>query len=176
MEENTSVDEVERKVLIHLYNSVVVGSINSIALMPRVRHPPATAATANPRREDFKELYDLLGPNRQDLFYRAAASIVEFAVYCVFDFVERYNRFDSQENCSEFPRLSLVYNDIVNGKEDHLELTTFGSQKLGMAFKGIARNDQTRRLVESAINQIVKRARPGAAAVDSGSDTGPETV
>ncbi len=176
MAERESSKEVEQKVLVHLYNSVVVGSISSMALMPRVGNPAAMATTGNPRREDLKELYDLLGSENRDLFYRAAASIVEFAVYCVLDFLERYNRFDSQRNESNFPRLSLVYIDVADGKEDHLELSTFGSKKLGTAFKSIARNDETRRLIESAINQIVKNAPRGATGINLGSDTGPETV
>ena len=157
MAENKDLDETVNRVLLHLYNSVVVGSINSVALMLRIA-TAAPAAPPNPRREDLKQLYDLLGPEGRELFYGAVTSVAEFAVYRVLDFVEQYSDFDSQDNDSDFPRLSLVYTELVNGNEHPLVLSNFGTENLGQRFKKIARNNEVQELVESAIHQA-----PGSA-------------
>jgi hypothetical protein len=143
---------VVQKVLMHMYNSVVVGSLNSIAIVLRMKMAPEAM---NPRHKDLKELYDILGPNGRRLFYNATASIVEFALYRTLDFVEQYNRFDSDTNEHEFPRISLVYTDAVNGKEDQSTISTFGSQELGRAFKRTARREEVKQLVEAAISDIL---------------------
>jgi hypothetical protein len=80
-------------------------------------------------------------------------------VFSALDFVERYNRFDSETNSSDFPRLSLFYDDSVNGMETNLKVSEFGSKRLGNEFKNVARNSEIRRLVESAINQILRNAK-----------------
>jgi hypothetical protein len=152
MDGNTTADALIEKVLIHLYNSVVVGSINSSSLILRMQ---PTSQTMNPRHKDLQELYSFLGPERRRLFYDAVAAMAEFTVYRALYFVEQYNRFDSETNSNEFPRVDVVYTSIIDSKLCQLPISKFGTEELGTEWKMISRRDDIRQLVQSAINGIV---------------------
>ncbi len=74
--------ELTEKVLIHLYNSAVSGSVKSTALAVGMKE---AAWATNPRFEDLRALYELAGNDRR-LFYSGAAAIAEFAAYRILDF------------------------------------------------------------------------------------------
>jgi hypothetical protein len=100
MKDDSTKAEIINNVVVHMYNSVVVGSLESTALILRMK---LLGETMNPRHKDLKTLYDTLGPERRRLFYNAAVAIAEFAVFRTLDFVERYNRFESERNRNEYP-------------------------------------------------------------------------
>jgi hypothetical protein len=152
MEESMTPDAAAKKVLVHLYNSAVVGSLSSISLILRMK--PA-GQPMNPRHKDLKEIYDSLGSEHRRLFFNAVTAIAEFSVYRTLDFVEQYNRFDAEANTSEFPRLELVYTDITEGKVRQLPISNFGSEELGKEWKETARRPDIRQLVESVINNLL---------------------
>jgi len=145
-------DEVARNALLHLYNSAVVGAVGSIALILRMK---AAAPSMNPRYRDLQELYEQLGDEGRELFYKAVVSISEFAVYRTLDFIEQYNRFDAEHNSSDVPRLSLNYNTVIDGKPIQVPISTFGSEALGQTFKDIARLSDVRTLVDATIKNVL---------------------
>lgn len=145
-------DATVEKVLIHLYNSTVVGSLNSISIALRMK---SVGPPKNPRFKDLQEACDLLGPEHRRLFYNAVAAIAEFAVYRTFDFVEQYSRFDSEANTDEFPRVEMVYADRVDGEIVRLPISGFGCEELGKKWKEIARREDIKQLVESALKRVV---------------------
>jgi hypothetical protein len=152
MENPATKAEVISNVLIHLHHSVVVGTLDSIAIILRMK---LLNETMNPRHKDLRELYDTLGSEGRRLFYDAVAAIAEFAVYGTLDFIERYNRFESEENRNEYPSLSLLYNHVVGKDMIQQMISQFGSDELGKSFKRIARNDQIRVLVDATIKNII---------------------
>jgi len=145
-------EELAQKVLIHLYNSAVLGALKSTSLVLGMRD---LKKAKNPRFRDLQMLYELVGENRR-LFYASAAAVAEFAVYCVLDFVETYNRFDSQNNEGEFPHLSLTYMDLSTEGIHSVLLSKYGSEDLGQLFKQVARSNEMQSLVESIIDQLAK--------------------
>jgi hypothetical protein len=52
MAENSDVDDTLRKVMVHIYDSAVIGSINSISMMLRIRST-ARRVDHNQGREDI---------------------------------------------------------------------------------------------------------------------------
>ena len=93
-----------------------------------------------------------LGPEQRRLFYDAIAAISEFAVYRALDFIEHYNRFESEQNREEYPRLSLVYSRVAG---ENVLISQFGSNELGIMFRNICRADQMRSLVDATIMRII---------------------
>lgn len=152
MAETIQNEALVKKVLLHMYNSIVVGSINSIAILLRMKTVPVTM---NPRHKDLKDLYDLLGQQGRRLFFNAMVSMVEFSLFNTLDFVEQYNRFDSETNNNEFPRVSLVYTDLVNGKEEQSIISCYSSQNLGQELKRTARREDIRQLIHTTITSIL---------------------
>ncbi len=151
-QESTTSKAVRQKVLLHLYNSAVVGSLNSISLILRMK---LVAQPVNSRYKDLQDTYDTLGPERRRLFYDAVASVAEFAVYRTLDFVVQYSRFDSESNTSEFPRVEVNYADFVDGQPCQVPISKFGTEELGNEWKEIARREDIRQLVEAAIKKVV---------------------
>src|SRR4051812_30941314 len=100
MSDPTASRELQRKVLTPLYTNAVVGALNSTAMALGMA---SSVKSKNPRYADLRHLFDTCGPDNRRQFYAAVASIVEFAAYCVLDFVEGYNRFDSGHNDHEYP-------------------------------------------------------------------------
>jgi hypothetical protein len=149
-------DEVARNALLHLYNSVIVGAVGSIALIVRMK---AAAPSMNPRLKDLQELYGLLGDEGRELFYKAVVSVSEFAVYGTLDFVEQYNRFDAEHNSGDVPRLSLIYNTAIDGKPIQVPISTYGSEELGKTFKGIARLSDVRALVDATLKKVLSSSK-----------------
>lgn len=143
------IDELTRKVLSHLYDSAVVGSISSISLILGMK---AKGVTMNPRFQDLRALFDELGEEKRRLFYEGVIAISEFAVFSFLDFVEMYSRFDSEENDGPYPHLSLIYRE-ASSEDAGREISEFGSKNLGQLFKKIARLDEMRALVEEAIDR-----------------------
>src|SRR5437879_3035699 len=137
-------DELAKKVLLHLYTSIVVGTLKSTAGILRMK---LANHTMNPRYKDLRALYDSLGESGRRLFYDSVAAIAEFSVFSTLDFVETYNRFDSEDkrNDDEYPRLDFVYSDATGERVAHYTLSKFGSVQLGMLFKQIARAEDLRR-------------------------------
>jgi len=152
MDESMTTDATVQKVLVHLYNSAVVGSLNSISLILRTK---SFGQRMNPRQKELQKAYEALGPEHRQLFFSAVASIAEFAVYRALDFFEQYNRFDSEANINEFPRVELVYADVADGTVCQLPISSFGTEKLGKKWKEIARSDDIQQLVESAISKVL---------------------
>ncbi len=98
MQTDAKKDQLLSNVLIHLYHSEVVGALGSIATLLRMKLPNDPM---NPRYKDLKGLYDALGPERRRLFYDSVVGIAEFAIYGTLDFIEHYNRFESETALSE---------------------------------------------------------------------------
>ena len=142
--------ELSEKVLIHLYNSAVSGSLRSTAMVLGMKD---SSRAKNPRLKDLQTLFQKVGEDRR-LFYAGAAAIAEFAVYCVLDFLETYNRFDSEHNKEDVPRVSLVYTSAAPEGINSMTLSHYGSGDLGKLFKQVARSDEMRSLVESVIDQL----------------------
>ena len=154
MDDQSKTAEIARKALLHIYNSTVVGSINSIAMIVGIKD---VNSLKNPRFGDLRAAYEALGKEGRREFYGAIAAIAEFAVYSVLDFVETYSRFDSEENEEEYPRLTLTYDTVELEGVQATTLSEFGSENLGRLFKEIARNDEVRALVDSVIDQQAQR-------------------
>jgi hypothetical protein len=148
---STEIESVSQKILTHLHRRTVVGSINSIALILGMRE---SNAAMNPRFKDLKAIYEQLGEERRGLFYAAVAAITEFAVYGTLDFIETYNRFDSEDNDEALPSLALVYRSSSPEGIETTAITEFGSENLGQRFRQIARQDNAKALVESAIKKV----------------------
>ena len=157
MENHNSREELAKKVLVHLYNSAVLGSLRSTALALGMMD---AAKPKNPRLKDLRALYELVGEDRR-LFYAAAAALAEFTAYSVLDFIERYNCFDSDNNEEEYPHLSLEYMDSSPEGVYSVSLSKYGSEELGQLFKQVAKSGEMLSLVESIINQLSKCERGG---------------
>lgn len=156
MSNDPSKDQLASDVLLHLYYGVVIGTLNSVALVLRMKLPDDLSSDRiNPRHKDLKELHDFLGPQQQLLFYNAIAAISELTVFRVLDFVGHYNRFESEHNSNEFPRLSLVYNRLVDDQVVEDVISQFGSNDLGRLFKRVGRNHEVKSLVDATITQLV---------------------
>ena len=76
------------------------------------------------------------------------------------DFVEQYNRFESEKNQNEYHRLSLVYENISGKDITQQMISHFGSGELGKLFKIIARDDGIRKLVDNKIRTIIDFCGP----------------
>jgi hypothetical protein len=153
MENPVSRQELAQNVLVHLYNSTVLGSLRSTAPVLRAKD---TAWMNNPRLDDLRALYKLSQDDHR-LFYAAATALAEFVVYSALDFVERYHRFDSEHNKGPYPQLSLVYTSAGPEGLDSVTLSEHGSEELGKLFRKIARSDEMRALVEKTIEQLAAR-------------------
>jgi hypothetical protein len=153
MENSVARKELSRKVLIHLYNSAVLGALRSTALVMGTKD---ASGAKNPRLKDMHSLFERIGKDRR-LFYAAAAAVAEFAVYLVLDFVETYNRFDSEDNEEDYPHVSLVYTNAAPGGTPSVTLSEYGSEELGDLFKQVARSEDMQSLVESVIDQLATR-------------------
>ncbi|SRR5579875_3458172 len=151
MEPIMSNEELLQNVLVHLYNSAVSGTLRSIYLTLRMQDAPKPADS---RLSDLQALYELMRED-QRLFYAATTAIAEFAVYRVLDFIETYNRFDSEHNEEEFPHLSLSFMNKSPEGDSSVTLSKYGSERLGQVFKRIARSNEMRSLVESIIDKLV---------------------
>ena len=149
--------ELSEKVLIHLYNSAVTGSLRSTALALGMKD---SSRAKNPRFKDLQMLFQKVGEDRRP-FYAGVAAIAEFAVYCVLDFLETYNRFDSEHNKEEVPRVSLVYTSAAPESVQSVTLSQYGSGDLAKLFKHVARSDEMRSLVESVIDQLARKKENG---------------
>lgn len=66
MDKKVDEDQVASNVLLHLYYSVVIGTLNSVAIALRMSLPDESM---NPRHKDLKRLYDALAPEQGRLFY-----------------------------------------------------------------------------------------------------------
>jgi hypothetical protein len=74
MDESMNIDGIAKKVLIHLYNSAVVGCMSSVSMMIRMQ---SVKQQMNPRLKELQETFEALGPERRQLFYGAIASIAQ---------------------------------------------------------------------------------------------------
>jgi hypothetical protein len=154
MAESAARTELAQNVLVHLYNSAVLGSLRSTAPVLKAKD---VSWMKNPRLEQLRALYRLSEDDRR-LFFAAARAIAEFAVYRAIDFVERYHRFDSDQNKGPYPHLSLIY---TSAGPDGLQSTTLsehGSEELGRLFKKVALSDEMKALAEAIIDQLVANA------------------
>src|SRR5262249_1185873 len=124
--------------------------VNSTAMMLRTKR---VNEAMNPRYADLRDLYERLGADGRELFFKLIATIAEFAVFSALDFVEHYNRFESETNDDNFPRLDFVYHP--NEREEQA-ISKFGSGDLGILFKGIARRNELRDLVDAAIRSNLR--------------------
>ena len=149
-----SANALTQNILMHLYNSAVIGSMDSIGLIIGM----SSNNPKNPRFQDLRAVFDELGEDKRKLFYEGVAAVAEFVVYRSLYFVETYNRFDAEENPTPYPHLSLIYSDKTDDDIDSVEISEYGIQKLGEVFKTIARSDEVRQLVQEAIN---RNAPPG---------------
>ena len=154
MQPDDNNEQLVSNVLVHLYHSAVIGVLRSIRLVLGMNLPNEAM---NPRHKDLKAVYDALGSEQRRLFYDAVAAISEFAVYRALDFIEHYNRFESEENRNEYPRLSLVYSRVVGEDVVQQLISQFGSDELGKMFKHVARDDEMRLLVDETIKSIIDR-------------------
>jgi hypothetical protein len=109
-------------------------------------------STKNPRLQDLQSVFDELGEDKRKLFYEGIAAIAEFVVYRCLYFVETYNRFNAEENPTQYPQLSLIYIDNTDNEIETVRISEYGVQKLGEMLKSIARSDEMRQLVQKAIN------------------------
>jgi hypothetical protein len=157
MQTDAEKEQLTSNLLVHLYHSVVIGTLGSTAIMLRMK---LHNEPINPRHKDLKGLYDALGPERTRLFYDAVASISEFVVYGMLDFIEQYNMFESEDNRNEYPRLSLVYENVIGNEVIKEQISSFNSDHLGKMFKQIARNDEIRSIVEAKIKSIMDAGPP----------------
>jgi hypothetical protein len=146
--------ELAQKVLIHLYNSAVGGSLRSTAPLLRAKD---TSLVKNPRFKDLQALYKLSENNRR-LFYAAAIALAEAAVYRTLDFVEMYHRFDSEHNKELYPQLSLIYTTAGPNGLNSTTISEHGTEELGKQFLRLARSQEMRALMESIIDQLAARA------------------
>ncbi len=124
MEQSSNIEQIAQKVLLHLYNSTVRGSIDSIGMIIGMAK---VGSARNPRFKDLRAIYDSLGADGRKTFYAAVVAIAEFAVYRTLDFVENYYQFDSEDNKEKLPNLSLVYNDRAGDGVTTTTLSDFGS-------------------------------------------------
>ena len=146
-------EELAQNVIVHLYNSSVSGSLRSISLALGMKDTPKPKHS---RLKELQDLCELVGEDRR-LFYAAVAAVAEFAVYRVLDFVETYNRFDSEHNEEEYPHLSLSYMDKCPEGVSSVALSKYGSEELGQLFKKVARSDEMWSLVESNIDKLASK-------------------
>jgi hypothetical protein len=108
------------------------------------------------------ELYDVLEDGDKSKFFAGFVSIAEIAVQSVLDFVENYTWFDSADNDDEFPRLSLMYNSRSSEGVKSVELSQYRDvwelkSQLRRCFTTLAKSDQVRDQVESAIKATAER-------------------
>lgn len=155
MTDPVSRNELAQNVLIHLYNSAVGGALRSTAPLLGTKD---AARVKNPRFRDLQELYKL-SENDRRVFYAAAAALAEAAVYCALDFVETYNRFDSEHNKEPYPQVSLVYKNTGPEGLHSVTLSEYGSGDLGKLFLRIARSDEMRAHMESLIVQLGRKGQ-----------------
>lgn len=90
------------------------------------------------------------------MFYAAVIAIAECAVFGTINFIETYNRFESQDNEDDIPSLSLLFRTSSADGVNEIRLTEFGADHLSMLFKEIARSDEIKALVDSAIEHLAK--------------------
>lgn len=142
--------EIARKVLLHLYNSAVPGTLRSISMALQIARSSRSAK--HDSTDDLHALSELASADAR-VFYSSAAAIAEFAVYCVLDFIETYNRFDCPDNESPFPHLGLTY-EMTDDESEQMTLSAFGSGKLGQLFKQLARSSEFRSLRDQTVSEL----------------------
>lgn len=117
----------------------------------------------NPKLQDLLALHNVVGEDRERIFYAGVASIAEFTVYKMLEFIETYNQFDTEDNASDHPRLELVYSATTAGGIKQVTLSEFVSDylpgpcvgRLGKLFKDIARDKSICEMLKSAIDATV---------------------
>lgn len=154
MNDTNEREAITEKSLLHLYNSAVIGSVRSSAMIISMNTSAKSMAS---RYRDLLGVYDLVGPDKRELFYSAIASIAEFAVYRTLDFVEQYNSFDDENNVEKYPHLELAYVKGPRETIDPIWLSTFGTEDLGDTWKRIVRREDTEQLLRTAVQSVSEK-------------------
>ncbi len=162
MESERAERETVDNVILHLHKYVVLDTLKThlktILTVGKVQKET--------RLKGAWELYDVLEDEDKSKFVAGFVSIAEIAVQLVLDFIEKYTWFESADNDDEFPRLSLMYNSRSPDGVKTVELSQFCpvtelKPQLRECFKTLAKSNQVRDQVESAIKATAERlARP----------------
>jgi hypothetical protein len=78
----------------------------------------------------------------------------------VLDFIETYNRFESDDNDEDVPTLCLSYRRRSQDGVETTALSTFGTERLGQLFKQVSQQDNVKALVDSAISDRAPDSHP----------------